>query len=149
MPLLASRRTPTTARDAELARRSREALVSHAAADKPLCVRFADNPNEHELPAIAVALLVEVLEAMAVGRGVTVVPEGAELTTAQAASILNVSRPYLIKLLNDGAIPHRKVGKHRRILAEDLEAFKAVDERERLALLEELTREAQEQGYGY
>ena len=63
--------------------------------------------------------------AMAAGQGVTIIPENAELTTVQAAGVLNVSRPFLIKLLEDNAIPHRKVGKHRRVRMEDVMAYKA------------------------
>ncbi len=63
-----------------------------------------------ELPAVAVDLLLDILGAMAAGQGVTIIPENAELTTVQAAGVLNVSRPFLIKLLEDNAIPHRKVG---------------------------------------
>lgn len=102
-----------------------------------------------ELPAAAVSLLRNILEAMAAGRGVTIIPENAELTTVQAADVLNVSRPYLIKLLDEKAIPHRKVGKHRRIRMEDVMAYKVSIDRERENVLDRLTREAQEQGMGY
>ena len=61
---------------------------------------------------------------MSAGRGISLVPENAELTTVQAAEVLKVSRPYLIKLLSEGAIPYRKVGKHRRVRMEDVMAFK-------------------------
>ena len=60
----------------------------------------------------------DILEAMAAGRGVTIIPENAELTTVQAVEVLNVSRPFLIKLLEEDRIPYRKVGKHRRIRME-------------------------------
>jgi excisionase family DNA binding protein len=92
-----------------------------------------------------VALLMDILEAMAAGRGVTIVPENAELTTVEAAGVLNISRPYLIKLLDEGVIPHRKVGKHRRIRMEDVMAYKARDDREREAILDQLVGEAQKQ----
>jgi len=63
--------------------------------------------------------------------------------------LLNVSRPFLIKLLNEGTIPHRKVGKHRRIRMEDVIAYKTAIDEERMAVLDQLTREAQEQHMGY
>jgi len=102
-----------------------------------------------ELPAGAVALLVDILEAMAAGRGVSLIPENAELTTVQAAGVLNVSRPYLIKLLEENAIPHRRVGKRRRIRMEDVMAYKARIDREREAVLDQLTLEAQQNDMGY
>ncbi|MFA5551301.1 MAG: helix-turn-helix domain-containing protein [Trueperaceae bacterium] len=151
MPLISHRQMPPTARDAALARTSGQALAPYAKTDRPVKIRIAEDRNEQtlELPAGAVALLMDVLEAMAAGRGVTLIRENAELTTVQAADILNVSRPYLIKLLDENKIPHRKVGKHRRILMEDLMAYKARDDKERQAVLDELAREAQEEGYGY
>ena len=90
-----------------------------------------------------------VLEAMAAGRGVTIIPQSAELTTAQAAEVLNVSRPFLIKLLEQKEIPHRKVGRHRRVLMEDVMTYKAAIDAEREAVLDRLAAEAQEQGMGY
>ena len=91
----------------------------------------------------------DILEAMAAGRGVTIIPENAELTTVQAAEVLNVSRPFLIKLLDDRAIPYRKVGKHRRIRMEDVMSCKANIDQEREAALDELARDAQEHSMGY
>jgi excisionase family DNA binding protein len=114
-----------------------------------LRVRDADQEKPIELPPGAVALLMDILEAMAAGHGVTIIPESAELTTVQAAEVVNVSRPFLIKLLDDGAIPHRKVGKHRRIRMEDVMAYKAAIDRERESVLDQLAREAQEQEMGY
>jgi excisionase family DNA binding protein len=109
----------------------------------------ADQEQPLELPAYAVVLLMDILEAMAAGRGISLIPENAELTTVEAAEILNVSRPYLIKLLTDGALPHRKVGKHRRIRMEDVMAYKGRIDREREAVLDELAAEAQENDMGY
>ena len=102
-----------------------------------------------ELPAGAVSLLRDILDAMAAGRGVSLIPENAELTTVQAAAVLNVSRPFLIKLLTQGALPHRKVGKHRRIRMEDVMAYKARIDREREAVLDQLAADAQKNDMGY
>ena len=151
MSMPANRRRPASAHDVAVARTSGRLLSRYAGRNRPLQLRVQDGDQEQpiELPAGAVALLVDLLEAMAAGRGVTIVPEDAELTTVEAAGILNVSRPYLIKLLDDGEIPHRKVGKHRRVRLEDVMAYKARDDREREAVLDQLVQQAQEQGLGY
>ena len=91
----------------------------------------------------------DILEAMAAGRGITLIPENAELTTVEAAEILNVSRPFLIKLLDERAIPHRKVGKHRRVRMEDVMSYKLAIDQERESVLDELARDGQAQGMGY
>ena len=76
-------------------------------------------------------------------------PENAELTTLQAADILNVSRLFLIKLLEDGQIPYIKVGKHQRIRMEDAMSYKQTADRERESVLDQLVADAQEQDMGY
>lgn len=151
MTMPARSQLPPSAQDAAIARVSGQLLSRYARQKRPLTLRVHDAEQERpiELPAGAVALLMDILEAMAAGRGVTIVPESAELTTVEAAGALNVSRPYLIKLLDDGVIPHRKVGKHRRIRMEDVMAYKARDDREREAILDQLVSEAQEQDMGY
>lgn len=75
-------------------------------------------------PAIAKTLL-DVLRLIASGKSFRLIPVNAELTTQQAADLLNVSRPFLIKLLEEGAIPYAKTGRHRRLRAEDVFAYKA------------------------
>ncbi len=114
MPVLQDfhRQSAPTAQDASLARISGQRLSRYARRKKPLSLRVTEAGQEKpiELPAGAVALLMDVLEIMATGRGITLIPQNAELTTVEAASILNVSRPFLIKLLDDKAIPHRLVG---------------------------------------
>jgi excisionase family DNA binding protein len=153
MPVLSHshRESAPTAQDATLARVSGQKLSRYARPKRSLSLRVteADQEQSIELPAGAVSLLMDILEAMAAGRGVTIIPENAELTTVQAASLLNVSRPFLIKLLAEGALPHRKVGKHRRILIDDVMAYKSRIDAEREAVLDQLTAEAQENDMGY
>jgi excisionase family DNA binding protein len=153
MPALAQshRQSPPSAQEAAMARTSGQCLSRYRDRNRPLSIRVIDAGQEQslELPAGAVALLMEILEAMAAGRGVSIIPENAELTTVQAAAILNVSRPFLIKLLAEGALPYRKVGKHRRILMEDVMTYKNRIDREREAVLDQLAAEAQETDMGY
>ena len=145
------RQTAPTAQEVAIARASGQRLSRYRDRAKPLSIRVLDVDQEQplELPAGAVALLMDILEAMAAGRGVSIIPENAELTTVQAAEVLNVSRPYLIKLLAEKAIPHRKVGKHRRILIEDVMTYKKRIDRAREAVLDQLAAEAQEDDLGY
>ena len=101
------------------------------------------------LPGAAVQLLQAILREMSQGHAMTLIPVHAELTTQQAADLLNVSRPYLVSLLESGAIPHRKVGTRRRVLFEHLMNYKKIEDAKRLESLNELTRQAQELGLGY
>ena len=145
------RQLAPSAHEAALARDSSRRLSPYARRGRSLSVRVIDAEQEQplELPAGAVALLINILDTMAAGQGVSLIPENAELTTVQAADVLNVSRPFLIKLLNESAIPHRKVGKHRRIRIEDLMAYKARIDRDREAVLDQLALEAQQNDMGY
>lgn len=98
------------------------------------------------LPREAVNLLAFILTQAAVGRGVSVMPSHAELTTQQAADMLNVSRPYLIGLLKAGTIPHRLVGRHRRVRWDDLMEYKRQTEAKSRAAADELAALGQELG---
>ncbi len=101
------------------------------------------------LPRHALALLRDLLVEMAQGNAVTIVPTHAELTTQEAANLLNVSRPYLVKLLEGNAIPFSKTGTHRRIRYQDLMAYRDQLKHDSQSALEELTTQAQELDMGY
>ncbi len=117
--------------------------------NRNLNVRIAETGELVELPAAAVRLLVDLLSAMAEGNAVTLIPIHAELTTQQAADLLGVSRPFLIKQLEEGIIPFRRVGTHRRILFSDLMQYKYEIDSKRLEALDELAAQAQELDMGY
>jgi excisionase family DNA binding protein len=127
-----------------VARASSERLARFA--DRDLDVKIAGTNETLTLPAEAVRLLVDLLAQLAEGNAVTLTPYHAELTTQQAADFLGVSRPFLVKQLEEGAIPFRKVGTHRRIRFEDLLAYKKSTYEKRLKALEGLAELDQELG---
>jgi excisionase family DNA binding protein len=149
--MVANRHPPPSDREADSARSSRQKLALHVQQNRPLTVRVLDSSSAEpiELPAGAVRLLLDILEAMAAGQGVMLIPENAELTTVQAADVLQVSRPFLIRLLEERQIPFRKVGKHRRIRMEDVMHYKQSIDQRREAILDQLVADAQEQRMGY
>ncbi|RMQ46551.1 Excisionase [Pseudomonas cichorii] len=102
-----------------------------------------------ELPTFALRLLGEILSELALGNAVKVVPIHAELTTQEGADMLNVSRPHLVKLLDEGALPHTKTGRHRRIKFADLMAYKEQRDQASRAAMDDLAAQAQELGMGY
>ena len=102
-----------------------------------------------EIPKSAYQLLIDILSQMAQGNAVTLIPIHAELTTQEAADLLNVSRPYLVKLLESKQIPFHKVGRHRRIRFEDLMNYKNQIDGDRMQALDELAAQAQELEMGY
>lgn len=119
---------------------------------KPLQLRIQPDDAAEEtvsIPESAVRLLNDILTQMALGNAITLIPVHAELTTQQAADILNVSRPFLVEQLEKNLIPYRKVGTHRRILFKDLMAYKETMDRNRLKSLDELAAQAQELNMGY
>lgn len=116
-------------------------LRTIVAANKKLKLLDADkNTTEVILTPMLSELLLEFLRHVSKGNAVTLVPVSQMLTTQQAADLLNVSRPYLIGLLDKGELKHEMVGRHRRIRADDLFAYKDQRNAKRSAALEELAR---------
>lgn len=91
------------------------------------------------IPASAMQLLIQVLTEMGQGNAVALTPVQTEITTQKAADILNISRPYLVQLLEDGEIPFRKVGTRRRVRLQDVMTYKHMIDARRLETLNELT----------
>lgn len=115
-------------------------------------IQIFDEQNQAhavELPTSALRLLVDILSELADGNAVRVVPIHAELTTQEAADLLNVSRPHLVKLLELGALPFHKAGKHRRVRFSDLMAYKSAQEQNSAASMAELAAQAQALQMGY
>ncbi len=96
------------------------------------------------IPRPTAVLFAQILDALAKGQGVQIIPKAAELTTQQAADMLNVSRPYLISLLESRQIPFRRVGRHRRIILEDLMEYKRHDDHKRRAAADDLAELSEE-----
>ena len=108
-----------------------------------------DKPHRIVLQTSALRLLVDILGELALGNAVKVVPVHAELTSQEAADLLNVSRPHLVKMLEEGAIPFTKTGRHRRVRFSDLMAFKQRRDEQSQEAMEALVQQAQELGMGY
>jgi excisionase family DNA binding protein len=134
--------------EAELAKQTKDILAQGLGKNAVLDLRamnFASEPTV-KIPASAARLLVQILDEMSRGNAVKIVPVHAELTTQEAADLLNLSRPTLIQILEQGQIPFRKVGTHRRILFTKAMEYKRKLESDRKAALAELVAYDQEIG---
>ncbi|MGB8702268.1 MAG: helix-turn-helix domain-containing protein [Thermosynechococcaceae cyanobacterium] len=142
-----------TETDALLSAQSQQTLAAHLplqnTRQKLKVVETDGTEQDVIIPAIAFQLLVDILSEMAQGNAVTLMPTHAELTTQEAANLLNVSRPFLVKLIDTGEIPCRKVGRHRRMRLADVIAYKQQTDRQRMQALDELSAQAQALGMGY
>ena len=135
--------------DTLLARTLSRALEQRGAGDEGVRVQVGKSGADVttlELPPAATKLLMQLLEEMGNGRAVTVVPTEAEITTQQAADLLNVSRPYLVGMIDKGELPARMVGNQRRLPLADVLAYKTANRAKRLEALREMTAIDQELG---
>jgi excisionase family DNA binding protein len=134
--------------DAVLAKETSRVLASHLGDGDPIKLRIVGDSSRETvaLPASAFRLLVRLLEEMSRGHAVTLIPVHAELTSQEAADMLNISRPSLIQLLDEGKIEYRRVGTHRRVRFESLMKHKRRADAARRAALAELAAYDQQLG---
>src|SRR5580704_16253213 len=126
------------------ARRINEYLEGHPDDDLIEAIGEVGTEDALVIPRPTAVMFAQILDLLAQGRGVQIFPKEVELSTQKAADMLNVSRPYLIGLLEAGRIPFRKVGRHRRVRFEDLMDYKRRDDRSRRAAADELTKLSEE-----
>jgi excisionase family DNA binding protein len=147
-------RVDLTDHDAELltqaSRLMSEALDHPQALPIALVEQEADGSERArlEVPPESLRLLSQILALMARQKTFVLYPESSELTTKQAAEVLGVSRPFLIRVLEAGEIPYRKVGRHRRVLMKDVLRYKQTTHVKREAEMDELVKISEEMG-GY
>ena len=148
---MAATATPVLPSETEaiLARETSRLLAARMQDADPMELRILnhDTPEETlKLPAPAVKLLLRILEEMARGNAVTLIPLHPELTTQEAADMLNISRPTLIQLLNEDKIKFRRIGTHRRIPFESVMEYKRNARAERQAVIDEFVSHNEELG---
>ena len=139
-------------KDIELAKQSSRTLaglLNKKAKTFDLELSDSSSTKKIVLPAYAIKILSDILTQMSKGNAVTLVPIHAELTTQEAADLLNVSRPFIIKLLEDGKISYKMVGTRRKILFKNLMLYKETMYHARLKTLDDLSKDAQDLDIGY
>lgn len=117
--------------------------------NKEVKIKVQEEGEFITIPKKALTLLSDIIENMAEGKTVSIVPSNSEVSTQQAADMLNVSRPHLVKLLEAKKIPFKKVGSHRRILLKDITSYKKQLAKQREAQLDFLSQQAQDLNLGY
>jgi excisionase family DNA binding protein len=140
-------------KEVALAEASMKVLASYIEYNKtPLTLQLVKEgraKTQITLPPSALKLLLDILGQISEGNAIAVLPVHAELTTQEAADLLNISRPYLVQLLEKHKLPFRKVGSKRRLLIKDVLQYKADIDQARLKVLRELTEQAQKLNIGY
>jgi excisionase family DNA binding protein len=128
------------------ARRIRDYLDGHPDDDLIEALGEVGTDDALVIPRATAVMFAQILDLLGQGRGVQIIPKEVELSTQQAANMLNVSRPYLIGLLESGKIPFRRVGRHRRIKFADLMDYKRRDDLERRSAADDLAELSEELG---
>ena len=137
-----------TEEETQISKESSRILAAHISHKNHHLKIVEDDGSEQSatIPAAAYRLLVDILTQMSRGNAVTIIPIHAELTTQEAADLINVSRPFLIKQIEAGEIPHHKVGRHRRVRFADLMEYKKNIDTARSKVLDEIVAISEELG---
>lgn len=140
------------AKDMEMVRIAQRCIMASLDHSRAAAITLTTDTGEHptvEVPPAALKLIGQLLGAMSEGRPIVLMPTDRELTTVEAANFLNVSRPFVIKEMEAGRLPHRKVGTHRRIILEDLLAYANKMRAQQASALERMADNARELGLDY
>ncbi|MCE2681247.1 MAG: helix-turn-helix domain-containing protein [Burkholderiales bacterium] len=143
---------PLNAKDKEMVRVAQRCIMASLDHSRAAVITLTTDTGEHptvEVPPAALKLIGQLLGAMSEGRPVVLIPTEQEFTTVEAANFLNVSRPFVIKELESGRLPHRKVGSHRRIALEDLMEYAQKMRAQQAKALDRLADNARELGLDY
>lgn len=147
MPTLLEPHVPTK-KEVLMARESRRQIGSLKFGKKD-SIGLQIEGKQVSIPVGVFRLLMQAISGMAEGKAVAMVPVEEEVSPQEAAELLNVSRPYAAKLFDEGAIPSRRVGTHRRALTKDVLAYKQREKEARIKVLDELVAESQRLNLGY
>lgn len=143
---------PMSERDIEMARVAQRCIMEALDHSRAAAIMLTTDTGEHPsvaVPPAALKLIGQLLGAISEGRPITLMPAKQEFTTVEAAHFLNVSRPFVIKEIEAGRLPHRMVGTHRRIAFEDLIAYGRKMRENQVAALERMADNARELGLDY
>jgi excisionase family DNA binding protein len=142
--------------DLELAKAAQRCIVSSLDHSRAINIALTEDGVERvsespvlRLPPKVLRLFADVLGSLAQGKAIAVMPKELDVTTQEAAIFLSVSRPYLVRLLEEGKIPFHKVGTHRRIRFEDVVRYREDRQKTSQDALQKLANQAQELGMGY
>jgi len=141
-----------TEHELEMARVAQRCIMEALDHSRAAAITLTTDKGEHpsvEVPPAALKLIGQLLGAMSEGRSITVMPANREFTTVEAAHFLNVSRPFVIKEIEEGRLPHRMVGTHRRIAFDDLVKYANIMREKQAAALERMADNARELGLDY
>lgn len=143
---------PLTEHELEMARVAQRCIMEALDHSRAAAITLTTDKGEHpsvEVPPAALKLIGQLLGAMSEGRSITVMPANREFTTVEAAHFLNVSRPFVIKEIEEGQLPHRMVGTHRRIAFDDLVKYANAMREKQAAALDRMADNARELGLDY